>query len=113
MDTSPQRERWACLIDLVQHMWRTREIPQELGWAILVLIPKGTTDTRGIGLLETLWKVVEALIDTCLHASLQMHKVLYGFRVGRGTGTAIMKLKLVQELANIDQDLLFLVFLNL
>ena len=46
------------------------EIPQDLGWTVLVLITKGTTDTTGIRLLDTLWKVVEALIDTCLRASL-------------------------------------------
>ena len=52
------------LVDLVHHMWRTGDITQELGWKILVLIPKGNTDTRFIGLLETLWKAVEALIGT-------------------------------------------------
>ena len=60
------------LVDLLQHMWRTYDINQELGWRILVLIPKGTNDTRGISLLKTLWKVVEALIGTCLRASLYM-----------------------------------------
>ena len=33
---------------------------------ILVLIPKGNTDNRSIVLLEFLWKVVEADIDTLL-----------------------------------------------
>ena len=80
---------------------------------ILVLIPKGTTDTRGIILLETLWKLVEALINTRLKTSLQMHDVLHGFSDGRWTGTAIMELKLAQELARIDQEPLFLVFLDL
>ena len=56
------------------------EIPQDLGWTVLVLISNGTTTTRGIGMLDTLWKVVEALIDTCLCTSLQMHDVLHGFR---------------------------------
>ena len=78
-----------CLVDLVQHMWRTGEIPQELVWMVLILIPKGTTDTRDIGLLETLWKVVEVLIDTCLRASPQMHKTLHRFREKRGTGMGI------------------------
>ena len=51
---TPRTERWMCLVDIVQHIWSTGEIPQELGWNALVLIPKGSTDTRGIGLLETL-----------------------------------------------------------
>ena len=82
-------------------------------WKILFLILKGTTDRRGINLLETLWNMVEVLIDTCLRTSLKMHNVLPGFRAGRETGTAIMELKLAQELARIDQDLLFLEFLDL
>ena len=57
--------------------------------------------------------MVEALIDTRLRTSLQMHDVLHGFRAGRGTRMAIMDLKLVQELASIDQYPLFLVFLDL
>ena len=94
-------------------MWRTGDIPQDLGWEILVLIPKGTTDTRGIGLLETLWKVMEALIDTRLYASLQTHDFLHGFRAGRGMGTAIMEVNLVQELSRIDQYPLLLILLDL
>ena len=102
-----------CLVDIVQHMWRTWEIPPKLGQTVLVLIPKETTTTQGIGLLETLWKVVEAMIDSCLRASLQLHDVLNGFRDGRRTGMAIMELKLSQELTSIYQDSLFLVFLDL
>ena len=56
----------------------------------MVLITKGTTNTRGIGLLETMWKVVEALIDTSLRSITQFHDVLHGFWSRRGTGTAIM-----------------------
>ena len=32
----------------------------------MILMHKGTTDTRIIGLLETLWKVVGFIIDTHL-----------------------------------------------
>ena len=88
-------------------------IPQDLVWTVLVLITKGTTNTQGIGLLETLWKVMEELIYTCISASLQLHDVLHGCRDGRGTGTAIMDLNLAQELSRIDQYPLFLVFLDL
>ena len=82
-------------------------------WIILVLILKGTTNTRSIGLLDTLWKVVEALINTCLCASLHIHDALHRFRSGRGTGTSITELKIAQDLSSIDQDPLFLVFLDL
>ena len=36
----------------------------ELGWNVMVLIPKGNADTRGIRVLNVGWKVVEAVIDT-------------------------------------------------
>ena len=65
-NTPPQREHLLCLVDIVQHMWRTGGIPQDLGCTVLVLIPKGATNTQVIGLLETLWKLVGEVIDTCL-----------------------------------------------
>ena len=75
-------ERWMCLVKIVQNMCHTGGIPRYLLWTVLVLLTKGTTNTRDIGLLEILWKVLEVLIDTCLHASLQLHDVLHGFRAG-------------------------------
>ena len=45
--------------------------------------------------------------------AMTFHDVLHRFRVGMGTGTAIMELKLVQELTIVDQEPLFLVFLYL
>ena len=111
--TPPWTEHCMCLVDTTQHMWRMGYIPQELGWTALVLIHKGTTYTRGTGLLETLWKVVEALIDTRLRASLQFHDILHRFWARRGTGTAIMELKLAQELVSIYQEPLFLLLLHL
>ena len=40
-----------------------------------------------------------------------MHNVLHRFRAGRGVGSAIVELKLAQELASIYQDPLFLVLM--
>jgi hypothetical protein len=34
---------------------------------IIVLIPKGGGDYRGIGLLEPMWKVCECVMDLCLN----------------------------------------------
>ena len=58
LETPQRTESWMCLVDIVQHMCLTGNIPQDFRWTILILISKGTTDTLGIGLLETLWKVV-------------------------------------------------------
>ena len=56
---------------------------------------------------------MEALINNHLRASLQTNDVLHRFRAGRGTGTAIIELKLAQELSGIDQETLFLILLDL
>ena len=77
-------------------MWQPGEIPREMGWIILVLIPKVNAGTRGVGLSELLWKVVEEIIDTRLRESVILHDVLHGFRAGKVTGTEILELKLAQ-----------------
>ena len=64
-------------------------------------------------MLETFWKVVEAIIETRLKFCITFHDVLHGFRAVRGMRMAILYLKLAQELASIDQYPLFLVFLDL
>ena len=79
----------------------------------MVIINKGTIDTWGIRLLDILWKVVEALIDTRLCARLQVHDVLYRFRAGICTGTYIMELKFAPKLSSLDRNPVFLVFLDL
>ena len=85
----------------------------DLSWAISVLLTKCNVDTRGIGMLEVLWKVVEAIIDTRIKMVVKFHDVLNIFCASRGTGMAIMELKMAQELVSINQDPLFLVFLYL
>ena len=64
-------------------------------WMIVVLLPKGGGDYRGIGLLEPFWKVVEVLMDKRLQV-IDFHDCLHGFLAGRGTGTATVKSKLNQ-----------------
>ena len=52
-------------------------------------------DTRGIGLFESLWKVVEAIIDIRLRVSVRLHGVLHGFHAGRVPGMEILELNLL------------------
>ena len=77
------------------------------------MIHKVNTDTQGIGLLETLCKVVEDIIDTRLRSIIQFHDVLHRFRAGSSTETKTMEIKLAKELAIVDQYPPFLDLLSL
>ena len=44
-----------------------------------ILIPKDNTYNQGIGLLEVLWKVVDAIIDKHINKAVTFHDVLHGF----------------------------------
>ena len=88
-------------------------LPIELSWTILVFLPKCKVNNRGIGTLEVLWKVVEAIIDTRIKTAVIFNDVLHGFRACRGTETAIVEIKMSRKLASINQDPLSLVFLDL
>ena len=68
-------------------------------WQAVVLIPKGKKDYQGIGLVEVMWKVVATILNRHLTASITFHDFLHGFRAGRGTGTATLESKLLQQLA--------------
>ena len=65
----------------------------------MVLIHKGKKDYRGIGLVEVMWKVVAAILNRRLTSSITYHDFLHGFWAGRGTGTATLEAKLLQQLA--------------
>ena len=99
---------WRMVVKLVRSIWETGEIPRQMLWTIMVLIPKGTSgDFHGIGLLKVLWKVLEKVIDARLSSTIDLHDALHGFRAGRGCGTGIMEAKLAQQLAFVDQRPLY------
>ena len=57
--------------------------------------------------------MVEAVINTQIKSVVQFHDVLQDFCAGREMMTAIIELKLAQELVSVDHDSLFLVLLDL
>ena len=88
----PNPNRWIKLVEIIQFLWETWYIPTEIGWTLLVLIPKINMDTWGIGLIEIVWKVVEAVINTRIKSIVQFHNVLHVFCSGKGTGPLIWSL---------------------
>ena len=109
----PNPNQWIKLVYILYFMWDTGSILAELEWTVLVLVTNINSDTQEIGLLEIVYKVLEVVIDTRVNAIVQLHYVFHGFHGGRLTGTNIMELKILQDLASVDQDPLFLVFLDL
>ena len=53
------------------------------GYTYVSGLDEGNTDNTGIGLLETLWKLVEAIFDSRLKECITLHGVLHVFCVGR------------------------------
>jgi hypothetical protein len=103
---------WRMFLTLVQAVWDHDNIPPQLLWVIVVLIPKGGGNYQGIGLLEPMWKVCKQVMDTRLNG-IPLHKSLHGCHNGRGTGTAVMEAKLAQQLAHLEQVPFYGIFLDL
>ena len=59
-------DAWRTFLKLIERLWETGCIPQQVLWIVIVLLPKGCGDYRGIGLLDLIWKVVEAVMDNRL-----------------------------------------------
>ncbi len=105
-------DKWCVFIELIQTIWDPREIPEQMSWMLIVLLPKGGGDFRGIGLLDPCWKVVEKIM-ICRLAAIEFHPCLHGGLPKRGTGTATTEAKLAQQLAWMEQEPLYQVFVDL
>ncbi len=105
-------DRWQLFVALLQAVWERRSIPTQMAWMIIVLLPKGGGNYRSIGLLNPIWKVVEKVMVAQLSV-IKLHNCLHGGLPRRGMGTAIMEVKLQQQLAWVDQEPLYQIYLDL
>ena len=93
-------------MELIQTSFWEGELAKEATWQAVVLITKGKQEYRGIGLVEVMWKVVAAILNRRLTASITYHDFLHVFREGCGTGTATLKAKLPQKIAALREEVL-------
>ena len=98
------------VVELVQTAFRDGDRAEEETWQAVFLIPKGKKDYRGIGLVEVMWKVVAAILNRRFTASITYHDALNGFRAGRGTGTATLEAKLLHQLADLREGVLYVIW---
>ena len=85
---------------MVQTDFRDRVLREEATWQVVVLIPKGFSDYRGIGLMEVVWKVVVVILNLRFTASITYHDSIHRFWAGRGMGTATLEVKLLQQVTD-------------
>ena len=57
--------------------------------------------------------VVAAILHRRLTTDITYHDFLHGFRAGRGTGTATLEAKLLQKIAAMRGEVLYVIFLDL
>ena len=60
-----------------------------------------------------MWKVVAAILNRRFTDSITYHNFLHVFQAGRSTGTATLEAKLLQQLAGIVEEVLYVIFLYL
>ena len=99
-------ELWEKLVEMVQTAFQEGEMADEATWQTAVLIQKGRKEYKGIGIVEVMWKVVAAIVHLRLTTAITYHNCLHGFRAGRGTGTATLEAKLLQQLAAMREEVL-------
>ena len=105
---------WEKVVELVQLAW-DGQLPRVFSYSIFVLIPKDTTATkmRGIALQETIYKLIAMVINLRIRAKIVFDDCLHSFISKRGTGTAIMDLKLLMQRHSQSLDPLHVIFLDL
>ena len=106
-------ELWGKVLDITQTAFWEGNLAEEATWQTVVLIPKRKRGYRGFGLVEVTWKVVVVILHRGLTTGITFHVFLHGFREGRGTGTATLEAKLLQQLDAMREEVLYMIFLDL
>jgi hypothetical protein len=89
--------KWWIFVMLIQIIWKQREILEQMSWMVIILLPNGGGNLRGIGLLNPFWKVVEKIM-VCQLGTIEFHPCLHGGLPKRGMGMTTIEAKLVQQL---------------
>ena len=62
--------------------------------------------------MQPMWKIIKGVMERRLQ-KLDLHESLHGGLKSKGTGTAIMEMKLAQGLAQLDQMPMWATFIDL
>ena len=101
---------WEKVVRLIQDAFYKCDLTEECTWKTLILIPKGNGESRGIYLVEFLWKTVMGILNCCLMVAIQFHDTLHGLCTDRGTRTTYLESKLIQHLMAMMEEVLYYIF---
>ena len=74
----------------------------------VTLIFKDTSgEFKRIKLVDVLWKTVTSLLNRRIMAEIMFHDMLHGFQEGCGMGDAALESKLIQQLTEMRESVLF------
>ena len=92
-------KKWKILIKIIQDCITEEKIPTAFSYGVLVIIPKDDKGgVRGIGLLETIHKLVSNIINLRIAKEVEFDEDVHGFRRKRGTHTAIGEKKIKMQM---------------
>ena len=97
------------VLEITQRAFWEGKLAEAATWQTAVLIPKEKREFRGIGLVEVTWKVVAVILHRRLTTGITFHDALHGFQESRGTGKATLEAKLLQQLAVMREEVLYLI----
>ena len=113
-DGIPDSANWQKVFAILQVEFCDGALAKECTLQTVVLIPKGKSGNfMGIVLVEVIWKTISSLLNLRLTSAIMFHDMIHGFRAGRGTGTATLEAKLLQQLMAMREAVIFKVFLDL
>ena len=110
---SADMTNWGKVVALVTADFGEGMMVEDYPWKAVVLTPKEKGDYHGIRFVEVMWKLVVEILNCMLSSSIIFHDFLHGFWVGRGTGTATLKAKMLQKLESLREEVLYVIFLDL
>jgi hypothetical protein len=97
---------------MIQVIWDRGEIPMQMSWMVVVCCQRAEGTSKGIKLLNPCWKIMEKIMVRRM-GTIDFHPCLHGGMPKRGTGTATIEAKLAQQLAWVEQEPLYQVFVDL
>ncbi len=61
-DTGDLGKKWQIFVKMIQVIWDQGEIPMQMSWMVIILLPMGNGNFQWIGLLDPCRKVVEKIM---------------------------------------------------